>query len=346
MAEIEGAQGVHDVANYFQARFYIKLIGLVGFIYSFLLLIIPYSRYLGKSVVIWLGLPVNILLWITVTICLNYLLFQFYPNGFLLQQKFIAKAMGNVTGLIETSAGIGYNFGYFTTSMFTVMWVFFSFYYYMDLYDQQNNLNKYQKVLADKLEAESAFLKTQINPHFLFNTLNNMYSLALQQSDDAPIITSKLKKLLHYMLHDCSQDKVPLAGEIDFLNNYIMLEQIRNKQENIDIKIELNGNAEGKEIAPLLLVNFVENAFKHGVKSGIDKAFVHVRILTMQNSVAMDVTNSKPAKKDTSGMAVKESGGIGIQNVKRRLAILYPKRHKLSISNTDAEYAVHLNLTL
>jgi two-component system LytT family sensor kinase len=344
--EMEGAQGLQNLNEYLQARFYIKLVGLIGFIYSFLLLVIPYSRYLGKSLVIWIGLVLSILFWVSVTICLNYVLFQFYPSGLLLQKKMISKALGNVSGFIEASTSIGYNYGYFTSSMFTVIWLFFSFYYYIDLYDQQKNLNLYQKVLADKLEAESTFLKTQINPHFLFNTLNNMYSLALQQSDDAPVVTSKLRNLLHYMLYDCAQDKVPLAGEIDFLQNYITLEQIRNKKENIDIKIELNGNADGKEIAPLLLVNFVENAFKHGVKSGIEKAYVYVRILSMHNGVSMDVVNSIPAKSNLGQLGVKEAGGIGIKNVKRRLAILYPKRHKLAISHSEAEYTIHLNLTL
>ncbi len=137
-------------------------------------------------------------------------------------------------------------------------------------------------------------MKTQINPHFLFNTLNNIYSLALRQSDDAPVIARQLKELSQYMLYDCTRDMVPLSGEVTFLNNYVSLEQLRNKQEDIDIRLDIKGETEGKQIAPLLLVNFIENAFKHGVKSGIDRAFVQINPFIMDDLLSMEVTNSRP----------------------------------------------------
>ena len=344
--ELVGAGGIQGLEAYFRARFFVKLFGLTGFIYSFLLLIIPYARYQKKRFILWLGLTANVFFWIIATICLNYLLFQFFPTGLALQQRNIAAALGNMSSVMVASAGLGYNVGYFSTGMLTVLWVFFSFYYYMDLYDQQRNLNNYQKVLADKLEAESVFLKSQINPHFLFNTLNNVYSLALQQADDAPSIARQLKNLLHYMLYDCQQDQVPLQGEIEFLRNYTALEQLRNKQEVVDIKVEVAGDTTGKVIAPFLLINFVENAFKHGVKAGIEKAYVHIRIYAMENSLALEVANSKPGQHANKGMAVQQAGGIGIQNVKRRLAILYPKKHKLNISDNAESYTIYLQITL
>src|SRR5215217_6060899 len=126
---------------------------------------------------------------------------------------------------------------------------FFSFYYFIDLYDQQKGLNRYQQVFTDKLQAETNFLKTQINPHFLFNTLNNIYSLTLSKSDDAPRITEQLKELISYMVNDCALDMVPLSGEINFLRNYIALEQLRNRQDNTIIELEIKGNTGGREIA-------------------------------------------------------------------------------------------------
>jgi LytS/YehU family sensor histidine kinase len=224
--------------------------------------------------------------------------------------------------------------------------VYFSLYYFLDLYDQQKSLNKYRKVFTEKLEAETNFLKTQINPHFLFNTLNNIYSLTLSQSSDAAFITRQLKNLITYMLQDCTNDLVPLTGEIAFLKNYITLEQLRNKQEQIDIQLTIKGESGNKKIAPLLLINFVENAFKHGVKAGISNAFVKINLLIMGHVLALEIVNSKPEQIEDQQKSVKEDGGIGIQNVSRRLDILYPHRHKLRISESKKEYSVYLSIDL
>jgi LytS/YehU family sensor histidine kinase len=224
--------------------------------------------------------------------------------------------------------------------------LFFSLYYFLDLYDQQKNLNQYRQLLTQKLEAETNFLKTQINPHFLFNTLNNIYSLTLSQSTDAAHITRQLKDLITYMLQDCSKDVVLLSGEIEFLSNYIDLEKLRNKQEQAKIQLNIHGVVGEQKIAPLLLVNFVENAFKHGVKAGVDNAFVNIDLQVMNNMLTVEIVNSKPAAASHPDKAVKEEGGIGIQNVKRRLNILYPNRHRLSITESKTEFSVYLSIDL
>jgi len=344
--EMEERALIPGLQAYFNARFILKMFGLLGFIYSFLLWYIPYSRYKKEAIFIWVGLVVNIFFWLAAIIGLNYVLFHFFPAGLQLQTKYITERMGNIQGRLSISTQLGYNVGFFTSAILSPIWIFFSFYYYMDLYNQQRNLNQYEKVLADKTEAESVFLKTQINPHFLFNTLNNMYSLALQQSDDTQIIARKLKELLHYMLYDCTKEKVGLQGELDFINNYISLEKLRNKQETTTITIDINGDTKYQQIAPLLLINFIENAFKHGVKSDTEKTFVTVRLYLIEQTLTMDVTNSKPRKTQQKDLAIKESGGIGLANVKRRLAILYPNRHKLHIAETDITFTIHLEIKL
>jgi two-component system LytT family sensor kinase len=296
-------------------------------VYLFLLFIIPLARHRKQKRVLWLGLFTNGLMW----------LFTLFIAGVLVGSEALSK--NNFTPNMIISVSV------VATVSVIIPAYFFAIYYFVDLYDQQRNLNRYQQVFTDKLQAETNFLKTQINPHFLFNTLNNIYSLSLRQSDDAPVIARQLKELSQYMLYDCTQDMVPLSGEVTFLNNYVSLEQLRNKQEDIDISLDVKGDTQGKEIAPLLLVNFIENAFKHGVKSGIDHAFVQINLLIMDQVLSMEVTNSRPPA-PAQDLSVKQSGGIGIKNVRRRLEILYPGRHRLKINQSKQQYSVHLNIEL
>lgn len=302
-------------------------------VYFFLLYVIPYARFKKRKRYLWLGLIVNICLWVIILIAaLLYLGFMFGFSDQLRTVQLNENAAITATAVASFS-GI--------TAMF-----FFSLYYFLDLYDQQKGLNRYREVLTEKMKAETDFLKSQINPHFLFNTLNNIYSLTLSHSGDAAVITLQLKELIIYMLEECKKDTVSLAGEIAFLKNYINLEQLRNKQEQVDIRLEVKGDPEGKEIAPLLLVNFIENAFKHGVKAGISHAFVHINLLILDDSLSLDMINSKPPAGVDQSRAVKEHSGIGIRNVMRRLAILYPGRHKLRLSESERDYSVYLTIEL
>lgn len=303
-------------------------------VYFFLLYVIPYARFKKQKRYLWLGLIVNMCLWLVIlSAALLYLglMFGFSDQQFKTAQLNEGAAL--IATVVASFSGV--------TAMF-----FFSLYYFLDLYDQQKGLNRYREVLTEKMKAETDFLKTQINPHFLFNTLNNIYSLTLSHSDDAAVITLQLKELIVYMLEECKKDTVSLAGEIAFLKNYINLEQLRNKQEQVDIRLEVKGDPEGKEIAPLLLVNFIENAFKHGVKAGISHAFVHINLLIMEDSLSLDMINSKPPAGLDQSRAVKEHSGIGIRNVMRRLAILYPGRHKLRLSESEKDYSVYLTIEL
>ncbi len=325
--KINGAE-VNDTISLFVPSMG-SLLGAI-MVYFFLLYVIPFARYKRQRRYLWLGIILNCSLWLTVVAICGMILGLKYgvtktelkDNDFML-----------IVMLASVFSGVTAGF-------------FFSLYYFVDLYDQQKGLNRYRQVLTEKLQAETNFLRTQINPHFLFNTLNNIYSLALSHSDDAAVITRQLKGLIIYMLQECKKDKVSLSGEIEFLRNYISLEKLRNKQEQVDIQLQITGDPEGKEIAPLLLVNFIENAFKHGVKAGIDHAFVRINLLVMDKKLSMDMINSKPEGKPDQSKAIKENSGIGIKNVERRLALLYPDKHKLRISQSSKDYSVYLTIDL
>ncbi len=306
-------------------------------VYFYLLLVIPYANYKKKKRYLWLGLLINALLWLAAIIGASIFLVLTHKNG-----------GDNNNMVISTASSESWVVVVMISSIFSgvLAGYFFSLYYFIDLYDQQKNLNQYKKVLTDKLAAETNFLKMQINPHFLFNTLNNIYSLSLSRSNDTVSISRQLKDLISYMLYECSKDRVPLSGEIMFMENYVYLEKLRNKKEDVNIEFHVLGDPQRYEIAPLLLINFIENAFKHGVKAGVEHAYVKVTLIIMDGTLTMDMINSKPELPVDKRKAITEGSGIGIQNVKRRLSILYPEKHTLQISESPKEYSVHLSIDL
>lgn len=202
-----------------------------------------------------------------------------------------------------------------------------------------------QAIERQKLEAELTALKAQLNPHFLFNSLNNIYSLALDKSDLAPDYVLKLSELMRYILHDSQVETVPLREELAFVQNYLDLERIR-MGEPVRMKLEVVGDPEAIEVAPLLLLPFVENAFKHGVDAGPDGTFVEIVVnITEAGGLVIDVVNHKEdgdpieAPRDADRL-----GGVGLENVRRRLALLYPARHMLELMDRDTRYAVKLEI--
>ncbi|XZF14964.1 sensor histidine kinase [Chitinophagaceae bacterium MMS25-I14] len=319
------------LGNRFSSYFNTSLVSAAGYIYTFLLLILPYARYKRSVALLTCFSIMNVIIWWAVLFMMRRHLYHTHPEIF--PAQLLAQP-----GLI-----LGVSLG----SLLALVWSFLSCYYFLDLYDKQQNLAHYETVLSEKLKAEMAFLQSQINPHFLFNTLNNIYLLTLKQRPDAAIITRRLKELLHYMLYDCTQDKVPLSGEILFLKNYIALEELRNRQESVNISLQTNGDTEGLEIAPLLLINFVENAFKHGVKAGIGIADVDIRLDISRNELIFYISNTLPdVIPATEKLGISASGGIGIGNVRRRLQVIYPDRHELKITEGDGRYIVQLHITL
>lgn len=200
-----------------------------------------------------------------------------------------------------------------------------------------------QKLVEDKLKAELKFLKAQIHPHFLFNTLNNLYALALKKSDTTPEVVLKLSDLLNYMLYECNTDHVPLSKEIELVHNYIALEKLRYG-DRLDISINVRGDIEGKKIAPMFIVPFIENSFKHGVSDETDSAWISIDLEVKEYALTLKVDNSKSKILANDSSHYKE--GIGLKNVKRRLELLYPGRCELKTMDTEESYLVILKLDL
>ena len=192
-------------------------------------------------------------------------------------------------------------------------------------------------------EAQLKLLKSQIHPHFLFNTLNNLYGLTLEQSDRAPDVVLRISDMLDYMLYRSDAPRVPLTGEVEHLRNYLALEQLRYA-DRVQITFETEGTLDAAAIAPLLLIPFVENSFKHGVSQSSGTSWVHLHLTLRDGVLVFIVENSKGREPAADPRSVSE--GIGLDNVKQRLNLLYPDRHTLVITEQEHDFKVVLTLHL
>lgn len=191
----------------------------------------------------------------------------------------------------------------------------------------------------EKVTAELKLLKAQVHPHFLFNTLNNIYSFSLEASPKTPQLILKLSSLLSYMLYDCKADQVLLEKELEVMKDYADLESERYGN-NIEISWQVEGDVEDKYIAPLLLLPFLENAFKHGTSEQLEKPWLSFDLVIRQNMMKCKVVNSK------NELAPVSSQGIGVENVKKRLLFLYPGKYELKINDEGDFFVVSLLLEL
>lgn len=204
-----------------------------------------------------------------------------------------------------------------------------------------------KSLVNERNTAELAFLKSQVNPHFLFNTLNNIYALAYTKSDAAPGAILKLSELMRYMLYDSNSAeqpgaaggpaRVPLSKEVTYLENFVELEKLRVVNAHVQFSVE--GNTDLFRIEPLLLVSFVENAFKHGDLTDANQPLV-IDLSVRNGNLRFDTLNKKMSRHTDA------VGGIGLANVRRRLALLYPNRHTLRITDEPDSYACSLELSL
>jgi len=190
-------------------------------------------------------------------------------------------------------------------------------------------------------DAEIQLLKAQIHPHFLFNTLNNIYSFALARSPQASVVVRHLNDTLSYMIKDCSAEFVSLKKEIKLLQDYISLEQIRYGNR-LEIQTEINGNIDGKKISPLLMIPFVENSFKHGTSKMLEHPWIKLLIEIKNSELCFNLSNSKPPSNDQLG----NKKGIGLKNVKKRLMLLYPQTHHLDIESLPDTFTVQMKAPL
>ncbi len=193
------------------------------------------------------------------------------------------------------------------------------------------------------LQSELSFLKSQINPHFLFNTLNSLYALTLKKSDKAPEIVLRLSDMMRYMLYESNEKKVSLDKEVESIRNYLELERIRYG-DKAEIAFEYSGEAAEKyKIPPLLFIPFLENAFKHGLSNSLSEGYVHVNLMVAEGELQFDIVNSKS---DDPKDERYYRGGIGLSNVKRRLELIYGNHYYLKLKDSFDKYSVSLNIEL
>lgn len=191
---------------------------------------------------------------------------------------------------------------------------------------------------SQKKDMELQFLKSQLNPHFLFNSLNNIYSLAYQKSDKTADAILKLSEIMRYMIYESNDSWVALSKEVEYLQSYIELQKLRFK-DGAAVELTLNGEIDAQHVVPLILISFVENAFKHGVAN--DPADpIRINIIANQKILHFSITNKK-SKTNKDAM-----GGVGLNNVERRLQLLYPDRYKLNIVNSATHYTSELMLDI
>ncbi|KAA9038380.1 hypothetical protein FW778_12465 [Ginsengibacter hankyongi] len=248
---------------------------------------------------------------------------------YLIQDKTSYKLLYNVWFSIGNFIGVGPVF-------ITVLFISVKMmkHYYVKL-EEKETLER------EKANAEIQFLKAQVHPHFLFNTLNNIYSFTLSKSPLAGTLVLKLYDTLTYMINDCNADFVPVEKELKMIEDYISLEKVRYGNR-LQMLVEIKGECQNKLIAPLLLIPFVENCFKHGSGKVLKNPWIRLSIVIGETMLYMDLRNSKPSKPGSR----KGKQGIGLENAQKRLELLFPEKYELFIQSTDDEFSVVLQIPI
>lgn len=297
-----------------------------------------------------LGTIIGFILKMTLYYCNVYILSRFFNRKqFKTYGFYLLLATIVAIGLELLKNKLIYGFEFILTENFlAILWlyIFFvgmSFVHIMLLRWRKEEALKRQ-LKEDKLTAELQLLKSQINPHFLFNALNNLLSIA--EKHKQPEISSgiaQLSELLRFLLHDTSGETIAITKEIEFIENYIELNKLRfDDNDPIDISLSIDDDLNDIQIAPALLIPFVENAFKHGIYI-YDKSFIKMSISTANHILEFNCENSLKRYK-SSNVITEHNSGIGLQNVKRRLAILYPDKYDLNITQDQNSYSVNLKI--
>ena len=252
---------------------------------------------------------------------------------FLLLHVFDLAAFENVLN----TAIIGSTFGSVSSAVFIVSSI--------KLMKRQMELVR-QKQAAEKsaLSSELNFLKSQLNPHFMFNALNNIYFLIKKDPDTAADALAQYSDILRYQIYDCNEKYIPLQEEITFLQNYIQISQLRKNR--LQLHVEFPQQLNGEKIAPLLLLPFIENAFKHVSDEKEQLNQINIRLQIVEQQLELLVDNTMKEAISTSSTLIKEASGIGLANVQRRLELLYPNQHTLTCKAQANQYMVYLKLPI
>lgn len=225
----------------------------------------------------------------------------------------------------------------FSFTLNYILYILISFlYWYVMLFfqEKQNRLS----LQNEKLQAELLFLKSQVSPHFLFNSLNNIYSLSVTKHDHAPIMIEKLSDILRYVIYEGNKQNVLLEREVELINNYIELQLLKKLKAEKNISIGINGVNSSQKISPLILINIVENCFKHSDIAYNEFAFLKIEIQVKDNLLYFGAANSFKESNKTQG--------IGLENIKQQLQHYYPEKHQLTINSTNGVFKIELQLEL
>ena len=204
---------------------------------------------------------------------------------------------------------------------------------------RQRQRDREQQLIREKLESELHFLRAQVNPHFFFNTLNNIYGLARKQSDQTADAVMRLSKLMRFILYECSGNQIAIAKEIKILEDYIELEKLRYN-DRLEVLFEKKIDNENQQIAPLLLLPFVENSFKHGASESRFQSKIDIQLEIKNQNLTFSIKNSKEPDHQ------KNTEGLGLQNVKRQLELVYPENYTLEIDDQEKSFSVLLKINL
>ncbi|WP_318343072.1 sensor histidine kinase [Flagellimonas baculiformis] len=201
----------------------------------------------------------------------------------------------------------------------------------------KRNEDSRKKVENEKVNSELQFLKTQLNPHFLFNSLNAIYSLAVKNSNMTSEAIISLSELMRYMLYEADKEMVPLTKELEYIKNYVQLQRLR-LSDSANVNLRISGDDKNKQIPPLLFISFIENAFKYGTDYQ-GKTYVSINFLIEDGSISFRVENKIGSHRKND-----KSSGVGLENIKNRLKLLFPDSHNLLITDDGKNYCVDLNL--
>lgn len=273
------------------------------------------------------GEKVKYVLFTTITLIIFGFICEHYCNIPVLKDPFLPFSNTNVK--------TAFNFG-FSPLIAVIIST-----YYKNLIDKYNN--QVQEMREGKIKAELALLKSQVNPHFFFNILNTLFSMASVKGDEETARgISKFSELMRYMIYDASVDLISLNREIEHINNFIELQKLRFEgNDALDLKLEIIGDSEAKSIPPMLLIPFIENAYKYGY-SLKQKSEIRIQFMIEGERAQFIVMN----RINTKSREKKEHSGVGIKNVRKRLELLYPNDHELKISYDPNYFTVSLNIPL
>jgi len=312
---------INFLAVFYREIVFLPILFLIG------LLIFPLYLIYAKTIIPWLGFTKRYALlgvitfgFYFITLAFIWLIYSFIHLG------------GNPSWLLQSFKA------YFNFSSATViresLWIFVNLTFATSIaflkkhFDEENLIAALQK---DNANFKLKYLRSQLNPHFLFNTLNSIYSLSLQKSDKTPEVVVKLSDLMRYMIYDCDEEKIPLDKEIEFIRNYIDIEKIRY---NADVRFTVEGETGGIMIEPFLFISFIENGFKHAFNNSYNDAFIYVTIKASPGQIVLNVINNTNIDLETQS---KKMFGTGIRNSKSLLELVYPDSYALDIIQTDKE---------